>query len=355
MKVISPEDVHAVAVAQLGLDAGAVDLTAIEAVAAALRRAAGFLCPCAASTLVRAVVRPMDGLVADMDEFKEAVETTLDAIVAQGDLIEQRELNEVGRAAVLLYPAPPGFVRRQSGAAILLGITPDQRSPLPEGLDTRIQYVNHVRRLMPRDTEDLRAVLTGLGLIELSFDRWLKAPPQLTPEKLLSRLDALLDEAPPSGDVPGLILLEPSRPVRYYRGRWTELHAQSGRFVARRRQAYGADLWCYVQVKHGLAERFVDFPAKGSRLRGCDEAWRAQMAVDARRGEPQEFRVRQGLGGARVLQLFSPVPMWVQRKWDVIGEPTPSSGCLFAYRFTDAEMPEEVQFLRDALWLSETR
>ena len=90
-------------------------------------------------------------------------------------------------------------------------------------------------------------------------------------------------------------------------------------------------------------------------MRGCDEAWLAQMAVDARRGEPQEFRVRQGVRGARVLQLFSPVPMWVQRKWDVIGEPTPSSGCLFAYRFTDTEIAEEVQFLRDALWLSETR
>ena len=253
MKVISPSDVHAAAVAQLGLDASAVDLTATEAVAAALRRAAGFLCPCAASKLVQAVVRPMDGLVGDVNGFKESVEATLDAVVAQGDLIEQRELNEDGRAAVLLYPAPPSFVRRQSGAAILLGITPDQRSPLPDDLDTRIEYASHVRRLVPRDGEDLRAALAGLGLIELSYDRWLKAPPQLTPEKLLSRLNVLLDEAPPSGDVPSLMLLDPSRPVRYYRGRWTELHAQSGRFVARRRQAYGADLWCYVHVNQGIA------------------------------------------------------------------------------------------------------
>jgi hypothetical protein len=46
----------------LALDPSALDLTSIEAIAGALRRAASFLCPCGAATLVRTVVRPLQGL-----------------------------------------------------------------------------------------------------------------------------------------------------------------------------------------------------------------------------------------------------------------------------------------------------
>ena len=54
----NPTEVHANKVAELGFDQTALDLTSIEAIAAALRRAANFLCPCAATTLVRAVAEP---------------------------------------------------------------------------------------------------------------------------------------------------------------------------------------------------------------------------------------------------------------------------------------------------------
>jgi len=121
--------------------------------------------------------------------------------------------------------------------------------------------------------------------------------------------------------------------------------------VARRSQAYGAQLWCYVQLLNGNPERLIDFPIDGSRWRGCDEAWRLQMAIDAQRGEPQWFRVRPGPGDMRVVEFFSPVPMWARRRWDAVGEPVPSSGCLFAYRMTETELAEELRFVRDVLWL----
>jgi hypothetical protein len=355
MKQLSVADVHAQMVAELGLDPSAVDLTSIEAVAGALRRAASFLCPCTAPTLVRGVVRPMRGLVQDLDAFKELVEETLEAIIAHGDILEHRDVEEdPGHgAAALLYAAPAGFVARESGTVILLGVTTDQLSALPAELEARIEHVNHLRRLSAGPGEDLRSDLLQLGLVEVSYSAWLRAPKPETASQHVRRLDRLLDAAQPSRDVPGLSLLDPARDVRYYRGRWVEPRAQSGRYVARRSQAYGADLWCYIEMCDGNPERLIDFPSAGSRWRGCDEAWRLQMAIDAHGGNPQRFRIRSGPEGTRVIEFFSPLPMWVRRRWDAVGEPVAASGCLFAYRLRDAELPEELRFASDSLWLQE--
>jgi hypothetical protein len=355
MRQLSAVEVHAQTIAELGLDPSALDLTSIEAIAGALRRAASFLCPCTAPTLVRGVVRPMRGLIDDRDAFRGLVEETLEAMIAHGDILEHRDIEgDPGRRAVaLLYAAPAGFVARESGAVILLGVATDRLSALPDDLEARIEHVSHLRRLTPGLGEELHSDLLQLGLVETSCGAWLRAPKPETAAQHVARLDRLLSAAQPSRDVPGLSLLDPARGVRFYRGRWVDPRAQSGRFVARRSQAHGANLWCYVEMRDGNPERLVDFPAAGSRWRGCDEAWQLQMAIDAQRGEPQQFRLRSGLEGARVLELFSPVPMWARRRWDAVGEPVPASGCLFAYRLAEAEFREELRFAHEALWLSE--
>jgi hypothetical protein len=355
MKQLSAADVHAQKVAELGLDPSALDLTSVEAIAGALRRAASFLCPCTAPTLVRGVVRPLRGLADDLEAIKGLVEETLEVMIAHGDILEHRDIErdpEHG-AASLLYAAPASFVTRESGAVLLLGVTSDQLSALPDELEARIEYVNHLRRMSPTPGEDLRSELIQLGLLETSYTGWLRAPARETSVQHLARLDQLLDAAQPSRDVPGLSLLDPARSVRYYRGRWVEPRAQSGRFVARRSQAYGADLWCYVEIRDGNPERLVDLPISRSRWRGCDEAWHLQMAIDARRGDPQRFRIHAGPQATHVMELFSPVPMWARRRWDAVGEPLTASGCLFAYRLAEAELQEEVQFAREVLWLDE--
>jgi hypothetical protein len=45
--------------------------------------------------------------------------------------------------------------------------------------------------------------------------------------------------------------------------------------------------------------------------------------------------------------------MWARRRWDAVSEPVSSTGCLFAYRLTAAEVDEEVRFAREDLWLDE--
>jgi hypothetical protein len=355
MNRLSPEEVRARVLTELGLELGAKDLLAIEPMAAALRRAAGMLCPCAAATLTRAVVRPLEGLVPDLDGVRELAASTLDAMIAHGDLSEQRDIAVDGseRGGPLLYATPPTFVTRRSGAVLLVGIAPDRLSPLPEELEARIQYVKHFRRLPAADAEDLRSELMQIGLVEWTFDKWQKAPASGTPAQHLARLDKLLDEGARSGEVPGLTLLDPVRAVHYYAGRWVEPGSLTGRFVGRRSQAYGSDLWSYVQVNGGHPERLIDLPLAGSRARGCDEAWRLQMAIDAKSGEPQRFRVRPGLGGTRLLELFSPVPAFAQRRWDAVGDPVTPTGCLLSYRFSENELSEELSFIRDVLWLAE--
>lgn len=354
MRRLTAEEVHAQKIRELGLDPGALDLLTTEGLAGALRRAASYLCPCSAATLVHAVVRPLRGLVPDMEKARELVEGTLEAMISHGDVLEQPEVQDgTSMTRLLLYAAPASFVVRQSGLVVLLGVAADQLSPLPSDLERRIQYLGHVRRLIPSSpTEDLRDELRQIGLIELSSDAWLKGPKSCTALQAVATSDRSLDAVPPSRDIPGLLLLDPAKPVRYYRGRWVVPKAQTGRFVARRQQAYGADLWCYVQLANGQPERMIDLPQRGSRWRGCDEAWHLQMAIDAQRGTPQHFRVTPS-GDAVVLEFFSPVPAWARRRWDAIGEPVPSVGSLFAYRIPRPEIEEERRFMREALWLEE--
>lgn len=353
MRRLTSSEVHNKKVSELGLDQTALDLTSIEAIAAALRRAAHFLCPCAATTLVRAVVEPLRGLVDDLEETKESIREILEAMIAHGDFLEHRDIESdvTSRAAVLLYAAPPSFVSRESGAAILLGIS----TPPLDSLAYRIEHKSHLRRLSPGHNEDLGLELEQLGFSEVPSDQWLRVPKRETPVQHLAYLNSLLDAAQPSGEVAGLSVLDWNRPVRFYRGRWTSADSQSGRFVARRSQAYGGDLWCYIEMRDGRPERLVDLPLPDSRWRGCDEAWRLQMAIDACKGSAQVFGVHLSPRNSCVMQFFSPLPMWARRRLDSIGHLMSSPGCLFAYGLNEAELAEEVRFAKEALWLDELK
>ncbi|MCA1602260.1 MAG: hypothetical protein LC776_11660 [Acidobacteria bacterium] len=252
----------------MGLDAAAVDLSAVEAIACGVRRAAAFVCPCPERTLVRAVLEPLKGLH-DQTKMRERIEETLEALVTHGDLLELQDSTREGEAGVLLHAAPPSFVRRGSGAVFLLGVAPDGVSALPEELERAVEYVNHIRVIPGIAASDLAGQLLDLGFIELSLDAWMRAPAKDDPGGFLERARRRLNAAPRSGEIPGLALLHPSRPVRYYRGRWMELTNQTGCFVARRPQAYGAALWCFVEVEEGQPVRFIDLPFR-------DHLWLAE-------------------------------------------------------------------------------
>lgn len=351
---LSAGEVQAHCVNSLGLDSSILDLSSTEAIAEVIRRAATTRCPCTAATLVGTVLGPLRGLFPDLELAKGVIEETVEAVVAHGDILEEPDLeeNSVGSRR-LLYSAPPSFVIRESGAAILVGSALNEFSGLSEDLAPRVEFKGHVRHLRCLPDENLGDELRALGLIELPQDYWLKTPQTLPATRYREKMDRLLDSAKASHEIPGLLLLESGRPVRYYRGRWVEPASQSGRFVARRDQKYGAQLWCYAELDHGYPQKFVDLPIAGNRWRGCDEAWHLQMAIDAERGEPQQFKIVSGYQNAAIMQFFSPVPMWARRRWDAVGEPAVLSGCLFAYQFAASELNEEIRFAGEALWLTQ--
>ncbi|MEK6701638.1 MAG: hypothetical protein AABZ53_05200 [Planctomycetota bacterium] len=300
-------------------------------------------------------MNPFRGLADDAVATKAQIEEMLETLIAHGDLFEYRDPTVSGASSnTIVFAAPCGFVRRDSGATILLGISADQLTALPEDLETRVAHVGHVRWLRPRVGEDLRDDLLQLGLIEIPYERWIKDPPKSSAAQHVTGLDKRLDAAQASGDVPELRLLDSDKPTTFYPARWVEPKRQSGRFVARRAQAYGAPVWCYVQMQDGRALRLLDFPRAGSRWRGCDDAWCLQMAIDALRQHPQRFTLRSDKSGTTCLQLFSPIPMWAQRRWDALGRRAESTGCLLAFELPDSEVAEEVSYAREHLWLEES-
>ena len=210
--------------------------------------------------------------------------------------------------------------------------------------------MGHARRVSEVPGEDLRSSLRQLGLIELSGEKWMNSPETQSAQEHFHQVKARLK--PAVGSLAGLRILNPRLTVRFYPDRWEEAKNQSGGFVARRPQAYGNDLWCYIELDEGRPQSIVEFPSPGTRWRGCDEAWHLQMAIDANQGAPQLYRVTEGSNGSQIIQFFSPVPMWARRRWDTIGQLGPRFGCLFSYSFLPSDIPEEINYIERRLWLA---
>jgi hypothetical protein len=350
---VSAAEVLKVSRETLGLSALSDGVIDDAMLAASLRRAAGILCPCSPSTLIAAVLESLQYLTEDYGAIAERAAASLEGLLIGGDLLElnQVTIDDPRAKGTWVFAAPPGFVVRPGGNVFLIGIVPDEATPLPASLNARVAYEGFARVLTPQLSEDLPSVLHHLGLIELSNSVWLKAPKPESATELLDGMLRRLAEQPPSGAVADICILEPLRDVDYYVGRWVNPTNESGDYVARRPQAYGAPLWGFARLMDGGVTRFLDCPLKGTRWRGCDVAWHLQMAIDHCRGTPQLYRRRPAPGGA-CLDFFSPLPLWTQRRLAVLGRPAPREKCLFSYWIPQRELASEEAFLQERLWLS---
>jgi hypothetical protein len=337
----------------LGLPALSVSAIDDTMLAASLRRAAGILCPCSPSTLVSAVLESLQYLIDDSDIMAESVAAAAEGLVIGGDLLElnQVTIDDPTAKGTWIFSAPPSFIVRPSGRVFLVGIVPDETTPLPASLHARIAYEGFARLLSPQPAEDLPSVLRELGLRELSTSAWLKAPKAESAVALRDSMLRRLAEHPPSGDVADVSILDPARNVDYYFGRWVTPTHESGNYVARRPQAYGAPLWGFANVVDGNVTRFLDFPLKGTRWRGCDIAWHLQMAIDHCQHTPQLYRRRTAPGGT-CLDFFSPLPLWAHRHFAVLGRPAQREKCLISYWIPERELAAEEKFLKERLWLA---
>jgi hypothetical protein len=312
MKALPLRLVQTRCIEQLGLDSTALDLSSPEALAAVLRRLASFLCPCPSTKLVKAALALLEPLV-DMDSLRDSISNTLDDLTGYGDLIESGDISGQSSGR-MIYLAAPSFVEASANMILLFGNGPDGSYPLPSDLVPRVEPVTHYRRLRVENLSEVRSALLKAGFIASETDAWLKEPPISTSQSLVSSYDVLLSKDRPVGTLEGVTVLETERPVTYYRGRWGPLKRQTGRFVARRPQEYGADLWCYMELAQGVVQCFIDFPILTTHWRACDEAWHLQQAIDAVSQHPQVYKIRSGPSkGTVAVDFFSPIPGWAQR------------------------------------------
>lgn len=350
--VLSPQQVAERALASLDLDSAGVDLFSTEALAASVRRAASFSCPSTPTTLIRTVMDALRGLPGYDEGIRAQLDLVIDALAGVGDLLElpSGEPDGPKRQIYLGYPA---FIRRRSGACVLIGVRPDGQ-PLATGeLAQRIEFDGHLRVVRPG--ADLDQLMMVNDIAERSVSQWIQSSRPRSAAQLIAEYSARLDAAGPSGDIEGARILDPAAPVRYYRGRWRPPKSgDSGMFLARRPQAYGADLWCVARLDDGRFVRLVDLPLFGSLLPAADEAWELQAAIDAERGHRQLVRVRPTADVAsEAIDFFSPLPSWAQRRLDLFGTPLlPGRGSLFSYSLTADEVSEELNFLGESLWMS---
>jgi hypothetical protein len=341
-------------VASLGLDGTRHASSSDEVLACAIRRVAAMSCPCSRSSIVRAVAGSLEGVFFDQD-LHERSDEMVDTLVAHGDLAELRQSDDqFQRSTWLVHAAPPSFVRRKSGAVILLGVAPDEIFPLPGHLGQRIIHRGHVRLLDEDAAGNLPGYLADFGLLDLPAASWQRSPPASTAEDVLRTANAELDVAPRAGHIAQLRILDWNTPVGFYKARWVDPKRHSGRFIARRPQAYGPPLWCFIELDTGIPGRLLDLPRDEILARGCDEAWRLQAAIDTSRGQPQRFR-RRDEAGATVLDFFAPLPRWADRRLAAIGEVVPPTRCLFSRRLDPTELDEELEYIRDELWLEELK
>ena len=321
--------------------------------AALLRRSAGIHCPCSRITLRAALLECLQHLSLDETPLSHRIDTIIEGLIVGGDLLELHDVTTVDPdvKGTWVFAAPPSYVVRPSGEIFLLGIVPDQDVFLPESLASRISIEGLTRMIVPGPGKDLSAELDEQGLQRLSDEAWLKSPRKEQPENLLSRFNRRLVEQPPSGTVNDLEIMDPERPVTYYRGRWADPGDRTGTFVARRPQEYGAPIWCLVELGVGAVVRLLDLPLRKSRWRGCDEAWHLQMAIDHCRHNPQIYR-RWHDGDGVCFDFLSPLPEWSQRRFMIFGRPVLPERSLMSY-WLPAEAAEiEERFLRERLWLS---
>ena len=352
---VTPKEILAGCRYTLGLSHQEEDEIDNVLLAALLRRSAGMHCPCSRATLRASVFECTQALADNETSRLQRIDDAIEALTVGGDLLEfddvTTEDSDVRQTWV--FAAPPGFVIRPNGTAFIFGVVPDQDAFLPSFLGARVLYDAFTRSIDPREGEDLADELREQGLQELSESVWLKSPKSEPPDDFLSRVEKFLARQTSITTIDNLKILDSSRPVTYYQDRWVAPTKQTGVFVARRPQEFGARMWCLIRLEEGVPVRLLDFPFEKTRWRACDTAWHLQMAIDHCRNHPQQYRRRPESGGVQ-FDFFSPLPQWSQRRLMVFGNPVPPKRCLFSYLVPSDQVETEEGFLHSRLWLSRT-
>lgn len=353
IKLVTSDDVLRSTRISLGIaSSSAVDNVVDDALLAGLlRRLAGVRCPCSPTTLVSEMKECLTSLLPELSPI-DRIEEVIEALVANGDLLELSAVTSVDQTlpSTAVFVAPPSFVFLASDMVLLFGMAEEESLPLPDRLRNRVKNVG-TRRLIHREAgEDLRSDLLAHGYREQTLEGWNRQPRTSTAREYVERRNRQLNAQSTRGDITGLVIYDDTTGAINYAGRWMEPKGHSGRYVGRRPQAHGAHLWCYVELDNGTTTHLLDFPLPGEPYRACDAAWCLMSALAHEAGRPHTYTTRRA-GDTAEVDLYFPIPMWVQRRLGLVGTRAERHNSLMTFQLPSDCLERETSFLESSLWL----
>lgn len=319
-----------------------------------IRRTAGFKCPCSATTLVNEVKKALKFIIENDEASSSNISEMIDLLIVNGDLLELSDVTTSEQTAkgTWIFAAPLSFVIRSNGLALIIGITADGSLPIGS-LTERVTFESFRRYISPEEGEHLTEKLIDFGLTQISESTWLKLPRKISSKDLLHQFNRALENAPNSGSILDLQILDSRKSPHNYKRRWTPVANETGNYICRRPQKFGAAQWCYASFDNGQLTKFIDIPTRFNSVaqRQCDVSWLIQLAVDHENNTPQQYSVRSNNRGP-VIDFYSPIPLWAERKLIAIGTAAEPINCLFSYNISSQELLIEENFLSEYLWLT---
>lgn len=326
-------------------------------VACVLRRVAGILCPCATSALTNAARRSLEHLPELIEHFEspleDVLEASLEGLMTGGDLIELSRvaITESEGKHTWLFTAPPSFVERDCRAYVF-GVAPDDAAFLPTALFERLRYDGALRFIESAPPNDVGSTLKALGLRVIKSDAWLAVQKVESAQNVVSKMTDRLQRQGTKGDLNDVSLLghAGSNYVPYSR-RWKPPSDETGFYIVRTPQVYGAPLWSFAELSNGRVLKALRLPFDDSSVRACDVAWRVQLAIDAAAGHPATYTVKpEGVDFS--LSANFPLPLAAKRRLLFLGgRSSANAGSRFTFRLSSSQQAREERFLRDHYWL----
>ena len=349
---LSSQEALARLAAEHGVGADA-DALSRELLCSVMRSQLARMYPCPPTALLTATRHAMEWLTQDGDALGRIVADVLEDLQTCGDIVELARVTcaQDGDRSQWLFPAPPSFVLR-SGRAYLFGIAPDNAPFLPAELwrdvllngATRSLEVGDANALMPQ-------ALMAFGLRQLDEREWLGAERTETAAQHVELLRERLRRNGANGPLPGMKVLAHQGPARQsYQRRWATESMASGLHVARMEQPHGAPLWYLADLNAGRCQRSLLLPFHLEPERACDQAWRAQLAIDALQGHAGRYTV-QAQGDEVVLTLDFPIPLVARRRLQLLGGSPVQGDNPNVFSLPQSEEQAERRYLEEHLWL----
>lgn len=345
----------------LGLPPDEYSVTDETVIAAALRRVLTIHLGISRISLISEVAEPFFSLIGQeysdaedpMHRLRNHILGILEDLTSIGDILEVTEVDEsrLIQQRTMYYPAHPSFVIRGNGDILLLSTLPGYHSPIPSDMQHLVEHRKLLRVIPGSAGPGMAEILKTFGLREILGSVWTDSPPSEVAGSYLDRFDRELASRNLEGNLkPSQILAGGN--VTYYKGRWRAIKtADKGRYIGRIPQPYGSPAWAYLDIKDGRVLRSRFFPTPGSRYRAFEEAWRLQSAIDSVGGNPQKISAKRISETETEINIFSPIPSWLDRRWVLLADKGRGKGSFATYKFSTTDVDEEIEFAKIMFWL----